>query len=91
MDQYNQDAQQAVASAPMALGLQAQVLPHVVELKWDNKTLRVTNPEHVRQLSQLVDSQKLEIQQLKERHQQLHVQVQQLQRMVQQLTNTISG
>jgi uncharacterized protein YlxW (UPF0749 family) len=91
MDQYAQQESDVMQVTPPVLGLQAQVLPDMVELKWDNKILRVANPEYVRKLAQAHDTQRNELQQLKERHQQLQQQVQQLQRVVQQLTNTISG
>lgn len=91
MDQYAQEEDQPMRVAPPVLGLQAQVMPDLVELKWDNKILRVANPEYVRKLAQSHEMQRNEIQQMKERHQQLQQQVQQLQRVVQQLTNTISG
>jgi uncharacterized protein YlxW (UPF0749 family) len=91
MDQYAQQETDTPQVIPPALGLQAQVMPDMVELKWDNKILRVANPEYVRKLAQSHEMQRNEIQQLKERHQQLQQQVSQLQRVVQQLTNTISG
>ena len=91
MDQYSQDEDQPMRVVPSAMGLQAQVMPDIVELKWDNKILRVANPEYVRKLAQSHEMQRNEIQQMKERHQQLQQQVQQLQRVIQQLTNTLSG
>lgn len=91
MDQYAQDEHEPMRVVPAVPGLQAQVMPDIVELKWDNKILRVANPEYVRKLAQSHEMQRNEIQQMKERHQQLQQQVQQLQRVIQQLTNTISG
>ncbi len=91
MDQYAQQENDVMQVPAHVLGLQAQVLPELVELKWDNKILRVANPEYVRKLAQSHEIQRNEIQQMKERHQQLQQQVQQLQRVVQQLTNMMSG
>lgn len=91
MDQYAQQENDVIQVPTNVLGLQAQVLPELVELKWDNKILRVANPEYVRKLAQSHEIQRNEIQQMKERHQQLQQQVQQLQRVVQQLTNMMSG
>lgn len=91
MDQYTQHAEPDAPVASVPLALHAQVMPEFMELKWDNKILRVSNPEYVRKLAQSHHAQHAEIQLLKDKHQQLQTQVQQLQRVVQQLTNQISG
>lgn len=91
MDQYAQEEQGVQHTTPTMLGLQAQVMPEFMELKWDNKILRVANPEYVRKLAQSHELQRNELQHMKERQQQLQSQVQQLQKVVQQLVNQISG
>ena len=91
MDQYAQDDEQSVVPPMPPQQLQAQVMPQVIELKWENKVLRVPNPDHVRQLAQTCVQQAVEIQQLKERQLSMQNQIQQLQKVVQQLQNMIQG
>lgn len=91
MDQYAQSDQSLTPTQPKSTQLQAQVLPEIVELKWENKVLRVPNPEHVRQLARVCANQATEIQQLKERQIQMQQQIQQLQRVVQQIQNHMAG
>ena len=73
-------------------------LPHyrhkcclIVELKWENKVLRVPNPEHVRQLARTCAQQAQDLQQLKDRQISMQQQIAQLQRVVQQLQNNQVG
>lgn len=91
MDQYAQDTPQGVMPKINTMPLQAQVLPQVIELKWENQILRVPNPAHVSQLTQTCAQQAVEIQQLKERQISMQTQIQQLQRAIQQLQNMWSG
>ena len=91
MEQYAQLNQTDTPIQPRSTQLQAQVLPEIVELKWENKVLRVPNPEHVRQLAKTCAQQATDIQQLKERQISMQQQIQQLQRVVQQIQNSIVG
>ncbi len=92
LDQYAQMEPMPlnVAASP-AVSLQAQVLPSVIELKWENKVLRVPNPEHVRQLAQTCAQQAVEIQQLKDKQISMQNHIQQMQRAIQQLQNMMVG
>ncbi len=68
-----------------------QLQPSVIELKWENKVLRVPNPEHVRQLAQTCAQQAVEIQQLKDKQISMQNHIQQMQRAIQQLQNMMVG
>jgi len=91
MDQYAYDDNSDTPIMPKSATLQAQVLPEIVELKWENKVLRVPNPEHVRQLARTCAQQAQDLQQLKDRQISMQQQIQQLQRVVQQLQNNQVG
>jgi hypothetical protein len=91
MDQYAYDDKSDTPMAQTTHTLQAQVMPEIVELKWENKVLRVPNPEYVRQLAKTCAQQATDLQQMKDRQISMQTQIQQLQRVVQQLQNSLLG
>jgi hypothetical protein len=94
MEQYAQsDAEQTVShpNTSHMLNLKAQVMPHVVELKWENQMLRLPNPEYVEKLHRMCEQLHTELTQIRTQHVQLQQQHAQLVRVVQQLQNQLQG
>jgi hypothetical protein len=93
MEQYEQNTDVNVNPPTTSVmpSLQAVVQPETIELKWDNKILRVSNPAHVQQLMRQCEQMRTDLQQLKERHTQLQQSHAQLLRMVQQIQNQLSA
>ena len=91
MDQYEQTDDEPSAVKQDRGQLQAVVQPHTIELKWDNKVLRVPNPDHVRQLTATCDQLRVDLQELKDKYHRMQSNNAQLLKMIQQIQNQLSG
>lgn len=94
MEQYEQsDTDQSASNTNRnnMINLRAQVMPHIMELKWENQTLRLPNPEYVEKLHRMCERMHTELTQMRMQHAQLQQQHAQLVRVVQQLQNQLQG
>ena len=91
MDQYTHSDTELPQAQKKSQGMQAVVQPQVTELRWEDKILRVPNPAYVHKLATDCDQLRVDLQELRDKHQRLQTQYTQLARVVTQMQNQLGG
>lgn len=90
MEQYisSQEEADPKANHLASTSLLAQVSPNYVDLQWEDKKLKLPNPEYVDRIARMYEQLYLELQQLKTQHNQLQQKHAQLLKTVQQIQDS---